>query len=124
MSDYRIEYYRNSRTGREPVREYISELRPKEKSKIYQQLEVLLESNGRVVMPYGRHIDGKIWELRVQFSPLAHRILYVCVQHKTIVLLHAFTKKTEKLPRRELERAYNNYSDTLDNIKYYYEKTN
>ena len=124
MSDYHVKYYRNSRTGKEPVLEYITRLRDKEQTKIASYIVLLQKREGKLVFPYCRHIEGKIWELRIQFSPNNHRILYDALADKLIVLLHAFAKKTEKLPTQELTQAYNNFEDTLDNINYYYEKTN
>jgi len=59
--------------------------------------------------------------LRVKFSPFDHRVLYVVVFDKVIVLLHAFAKKTEKTPPKEIERAEECYLEVLNN-KNYHEK--
>ncbi len=121
MSDYRVTYYKNSHTGKEPVHKYIHNLRPKEQYKIFKHLELLRVNDGKLPIPYCKHIEGKIWELRVQFSPHKHRIMYVTVADKIIILLHAFTKKTEKLPLEELEKARKNLEDTLLNLNSYHE---
>jgi phage-related protein len=59
--------------------------------------------------PYVKPIKGKrykgIFELRVKFASDISRIFYFTYQRKTFVLLNGFTKKSEKTPQRELERA-------------------
>ena len=61
--------------------------------------------------PYSKHIKGKIRELRVDFSRNKHRIFYVAVIEKKIILLRAFLKKTTKTPRQEIIGALNNFED-------------
>jgi len=39
--------------------------------------------------------------------------------NKTIILLHSFQKKTAKAPRSEIEKAKNNYKDTINNPQFY-----
>ena len=51
-----------------------------------------------------KHIEGSIWELR----PLRNRFLYAYYEEGIFVVLHYFIKKTQKTPRRELERAKRN----------------
>jgi phage-related protein len=123
MSEYRVAYYEDSKTGQQPVVEYIDGFRHKERLKIFKTIETLRAREGRLPEPYSKHVGGKIWELRIQFSPLAHRILYVALEGKLLLMLHGFTKKTEKLPAQELERAMRNYQDALTNLGHYYEKS-
>ena len=52
-----------------------------------------------------KHIEGKLWELREESNTNIYRILYVFFTGKRIILLHGFTKKTQKTPRREIELA-------------------
>lgn len=112
-SNYKVKFYRNSYTGESPVLEYISRLSEKERSKILKYIEFLRVHNGVLDEPYSRHIKGKIRELRVDFSRNRHRIFYFLFIKKTIILLHAFTKTTSKIPRPELRRAETNHHDTL-----------
>ncbi len=48
-----------------------------------------------------KHLEEDIWELR----PGNNRILFFFFKDNTFVLLHHFRKKTQKTPRREIERA-------------------
>jgi len=108
---YKIYYYQNSNTKRVPVLDYIKKLPEKDKVKIAAYIIFLREQNGYINEPYGRYICSGIRELRVEFSRNRHRIFYVTVEGKKIILLYAFLKKTRKTPRIEIEHALNNFRD-------------
>ena len=57
--------------------------------------------------PYIKHIEGELWELR----PAQDRIFFVGYIEESYVLLHHFVKKTQKTPRREIEKAMREISD-------------
>jgi len=40
-----------------------------------------------------------------------HRIFYITVQGKKIILLHAFLKRTPKTPKQEINKALENLED-------------
>lgn len=117
--DYKIKFYKDSVGGNEPVFEYLKNIEDKHRSKIYRQLEFLKDSCGYINEPYGRHITGKIRELRVDFSNNYYRVLYFTFINKNIIILHAFLKKTDKTPNREIQIALNRYNDTINNPKIY-----
>ena len=54
--------------------------------------------------PYVRHLTDKVWELRTT-GRIQHRVLYAALSGRRLILLHAFTKKTVKTPRREVDLA-------------------
>jgi phage-related protein len=68
-------------------------------------LEQLRIRNIQAREPLTRHVEGKIWEIREESNTNIYRVLYFFFNGRRIVLLHGFTKKTQKLPRRELEIA-------------------
>ena len=117
--EYKAKFYQNSRTGKIPVLEYITGLSEKDRSKVYKYIEFLRVSEGYLEEPYSKHITGKIRELRVDFAKNRHRIFYFTFLKKTIILLHAFLKKTPKTPTEEIRRAQQNYQDVLQNPKIY-----
>ncbi len=55
--------------------------------------------------PLAKHIQGKLYELRVESQANAYRVLYFTFTGRRIVLLHGFQKKTQKTPRREFAVA-------------------
>lgn len=75
-NEYDTYYYKNSLTGKVPVREYISELSKKEKAKVLKYIDFLQEKNGYLEEPLSKHIIGEIRELIVDFSKNKHRVFY------------------------------------------------
>lgn len=69
---YRTKFYKDSRSGKSPVLEYIDKVRPKQKAKILKYIEFLRQNRGYLDEPYSRHIRGKIRELRVDFARKRH----------------------------------------------------
>ncbi|MFA6336304.1 MAG: type II toxin-antitoxin system RelE/ParE family toxin [Bacteroidales bacterium] len=48
-----------------------------------------------------KKVQGEIWELR----PGSNRILYFYLEDNTYILLHGFVKRTQKTPKKEIEKA-------------------
>lgn len=115
---FNIEFYKD-RTGKEPIVEYIRELNERAKKskehrirlkKILEYFEVLSQYGTRAGVPYVKHIEGEIWELR----PTNDRIFFFYWQEETFVMLHHFIKKTQKTPAREIEQAKRNLADFIE----------
>ena len=114
---YNIEFYEDS-NGRSVLWEFLESLRVKaatnKDARIqYKQISLyiqLLEDNGtRLNENITKHLDDDIWELR----PGNNRVLYFYFKNDTFVLLHQFRKKTQKTPKREIERAKTERDDYL-----------
>lgn len=110
---YKIIFYKDQ-NGNEPVFEYLLELTQKsdkgsriKAGKINDYIQALSLYGTRIGVPYVKHLDGKIWELR----PLRDRILFAAWSDGEFVLLHCFMKDTQKTPKREIERAKRNLAD-------------
>ena len=106
---YNIEFYENS-DGRSELWEFLESLRVKtitnKDARIqYSQISLyiqLLEDNGtRLNENITKHLVDNIWELR----PGSNRIIYFYFKNNTFVLLHQFRKKTQKTPKREIDKA-------------------
>ena len=55
--------------------------------------------------PHVKHLEGKLWELRVRAEGGTARGIYVTAAGRRVVILHVFAKKSRKTPRRALETA-------------------
>ena len=55
--------------------------------------------------PHVKHLDGKLWELRVRADEGIARGIFVTAAGRRVVVLHVFVKKTRKTPRRALATA-------------------
>lgn len=111
--DYEIIYYVNQ-SGRSPVKDYVMNLTGKEQAKIAQYIKLLEVNNAYLGLPYAKHIHEKIWELRMKYNNINHRILYFVSHKRQIVLLSAFIKKSKKTPKKEIHVAYNYYLNFIN----------
>jgi phage-related protein len=66
----------------------------------------LLEHQDRIPEPYLKHLSGTngLYEIRIQCGGNSFRIFCFFVKND-LVIGHAFQKKTDKIPQREIERA-------------------
>ena len=61
--------------------------------------------------PHVKHLDGKLWELRVSSAEGIARGIYVTQVGRQVVVLHVFVKKSQKTPARALTLARNRMED-------------
>ena len=101
---YRIRMYRNAR-GDQPVEDYLSGLEPKHRRKIAGILELLAQERPNLRRPYADVLEGPVRELRVGLGRLEHRVLYYFLVKDAVLLLHAFLKKTDAVPKKEIDIA-------------------
>ena len=107
-------YFYKDKQGNQPVLDYMRELARHDSkdsriklNKLNDYIELLSQHGTRAGQPYIKHLDAEIWELR----PLRDRILFVAWLDGSFVLLHHFVKKTQKTPRREIEKAKRELQD-------------
>ncbi len=55
--------------------------------------------------PYVKHIEGKLWEMRLTGRDGIARALYITAVSRRAVIVRAFVKKTQQTPRAEIEIA-------------------
>lgn len=105
VSRWTIEYYHDER-GRYPVRDFIDSLDRIMRSNVDWTLDLLETRGDRLGMPYSRPVSGhRFIELRVSASGNIVRVFYFAAIGRRLILLHAFEKKTQKIPIRELQIA-------------------
>lgn len=93
-------------TANETVDAELSEL-PVDMRARFTRIAELIEAVGlpNVTEPHVRHIRGPIWEIRLKGKAAIARALYITAKEQRVIILRAFTKKTEKTPAREIELA-------------------
>lgn len=100
---WQILYYISS-SGDNPVKNFLDQ-RSSVKSKAFKIFQYIREFGLTAAIPHIKKLTGSpLWEIRILGEDSA-RILYVTRKEKQILLLHAFVKKTNKTPRREIEIA-------------------
>ena len=89
-----------------PVDAEIEALPVKLRTRLVRLLE-MVENVGLEALrePHVKHLDGKLWELRVRAEGGIARGIYVTVADRRLVVLHVFAKKQRKTPRRALATA-------------------
>lgn len=92
-----------SNSGREPVRDWLSQLDQADKKRLGRDIR-RLQLQWPVGMPKVRKIEPGLWELRTRLSSGTARIVFTVYQ-KQLVALHGFVKKTQKLPVSDLNTA-------------------
>jgi len=83
------------------------------KAKVARTLDLLEEFGIELGMPYAKHLENQLWELRVRQARNRYRVIYFLASGQTFVLLHGLTKKTGPVPRSDLETAERRRDDYL-----------
>lgn len=101
----KIKFYRLE-TGKCPVEEFFDSLTNKQFEKIAFVLD-LIEQIDIVPRKYFKKLKGadEIWEVRVQHGNNIFRILGFFDGKELVILNHAFTKKSQKIPQKEIATA-------------------
>jgi phage-related protein len=88
------------------VKEELNAL-PRDMRAKFEHIVTLIREFGleRVHEPYIKHLEGKLWEMRMKGRDGISRALYVTAREKRIVVVRVFMKKTQKTPRREIGLA-------------------
>ena len=112
MKKYKIEFWQDE-NGFSESQEYIYELKEKsikskdariKLNKIVEYIEILSAYGVEIGQPYVKHIEEKdvqLYELR----PLRDRFFFFYKKENRYIILNHFVKRTQKTPRREIEKA-------------------
>jgi phage-related protein len=77
-------------------------------------VELLMEFGPHLRMPHSRAMGNGFFELRPRSAEGAARVFYCFMMRKRIVMLHAFVKKTQETPERELRLARKRMKEVRD----------
>lgn len=114
---YTVMFYETA-DGRSELWDFLEELRMKaatnkdariQHKQITLYIQLLQENGTRLNENITKHLEDGIWELR----PGNNRVFYFFFENDTFVLLHHFRKKSQKTPKREIEKAKNERADYI-----------
>ena len=92
----------------EPYKDYFwdfyNSLEDNVKEKVDYVLQIVI-SVQRIPIKFFRHLEDGIYEIRVEMGGNIFRIFSFFDDNKLVILLHGFQKKSQKTPRKEIERA-------------------
>ena len=77
-------------------------------------VELVIEFGPDVRMPHSRTMGGGLFELRPRGREGIGRALYCFVVGQRVIVLHAFVKKTQVTPQRDLEIARRRMKEVRD----------
>lgn len=89
--------------GNEPVREWLKSLSSFDKKRIGEDIKTV-QFGWPLGMRLVKHLDGGIWEVRVNLSKSIARVLFV-LDKSSMVLIHGFIKKQQKTLKSDLDLA-------------------
>ena len=80
---------------------------PKDMQAAFVRLAERIEAVGleRIGQPHVKHLQDKLWEMRLTGRDGIARALYVTAIGRRVIVVHAFVKKTQKTPRGAIELA-------------------
>ena len=84
--------------------DFYNPLDKKLKDKVDYVLQIVI-SVERISTKFFKHIDDGIYEIRIEYKSDIYRIFSFFDEGRLIILLHGIQKKTQKTPRKELDRA-------------------
>ena len=73
----------------------------------FRRIVDLIQSHGleRMREPHVKHIEGRLWEMRMKGRDGISRAIYVTARGHRVVVVRVFVKTTQKTPRSEIELA-------------------
>jgi len=97
------------------VQEELEALPPEMQAR-FRRIVELIQGYGleRVHEPHVKHLEGRLWEMRMKGKDGISRAVYVTAKGRRIVVVRVFVKKTQKTPRREIEIALQRAREVQD----------
>ena len=101
---FTVEFYETEK-GEKPCLDFLNTLEVKLRAKAFRDLSLLQEKGNELRLPYSRHLDDGIFELRTIQGNNIIRNLYFFFVGSKIIITHGFRKKNDKTPPGEIDRA-------------------
>jgi phage-related protein len=99
--------------GADPVAKFLDALPVRQAASILAAAQAIEESGLEESGAATRQLRGRLWELKVG----QQRVLFVLIAGPTMVLLHGYTKGSQRAPKREIETALARMKDVLASEK-------
>ena len=88
--------------------------RPKRQSLRAAGVELLMEHGPNLRLPHSRAFGDGLFELRPKGRSGIGRALYCFLLNRRVVILHAFVKKSQQTPDRELRLARKRLKEVIN----------
>lgn len=107
---WKVLFFQTAR-GDSPVENFIKEQDEATYAKVLQSILLLANSGPFLKPPYIKKLQAKLYELRIS-GKVVIRIFYT-IANNEYYLLHAFKKKSQKMPPKELKVALDRMKELL-----------
>jgi phage-related protein len=104
VAEYQVEFF-ETKNGDVPAEDFINSLDVKMSAKVYRLLMMAAENGPELREPYSKHLDDGIFELRAKAGSNITRTLYFFFTGRRVVVTNGFIKKTQKMPKTEIDKA-------------------
>lgn len=103
---FKVTFYRKP-DGTKPAGEFIKELDAIAKEQVIREIRNLALMGNQLREPKSKAIEGEtnLFELRIMERSNNYRLFYFFIVGSEIIVTHGFTKKSQKTPSEEIERA-------------------
>lgn len=93
--------------GHNEFEEFYNSLPVKDRNKLRATIEMIEEAGiqAAIQLEWIKKLNSEINEIRSKVSSNIQRALYFHVKNNQYIITHGFTKKTQKTPIKEIERA-------------------
>jgi phage-related protein len=106
---WKIEYFN------ENVENSILELPDGILARYLRLTDMMLEHGSNLGLPHTKALSDGLFELRLKSKEGIGRIFYCTKIGKRIIMLHSFVKKSQKLPKNEINIALNRLKEVQNN---------
>jgi len=96
-------FFFKSATGDEPVRNWLLSFNKEDRIKIGEDI-LKVQYCWPIGKPLVDSLGNGLWEVRSKLVDTIVRVIFY-INGKEMILLHSFTKKTQKTPLKEMELA-------------------
>lgn len=103
-----VRFYRTASTT-EPVREWLLGLSKEDRRAVGADIKTA-QYGWPLGMPLIRKVESGLWEVRSHVAAGVARVIFTVDEH-TMVLLHGFVKKSQRIPGTDLKTARQRLSE-------------
>lgn len=102
-----------SGAGRSYIEYFLNQLPKNDRATILSVFEDIKQFGLSAIGCQFRHMEGKLWEIKIKTQSGGYRFFYVLLDHETMMVLHAYKKQGQKTPIHELDIARKRLKEVL-----------
>jgi len=82
------------------TQEFLDSLTSKEQAFIARQIQYLQQFGPALGLPHAKHIEGKVWELRIRCKRKIFRLFYTIDENRQANIHYGFHKTSDQIPKQ------------------------